>query len=56
MKIFLNEQAIYQLEELMRRAGHTNHQHCLQVLITTTTNNIRRSDEKKKLQTPDTSI
>lgn len=46
MKIFLNEQAIYQLEELMRRAGHTNHQHCLQVLISTVTNNIRKADAK----------
>ncbi|CEL29919.1 hypothetical protein AB4P97_06630 [Pseudomonas sp. A1230] len=56
MRVQLNERAFFQLEELMRRAGHTNHQHCLQVLITTTTNNIRRSDEKKKLQTPDTPI
>jgi hypothetical protein len=48
MKIFLNERAIYQLEELMRRAGHTNHQHCLQVLITTVTNNIRKADAKKQ--------
>ncbi|MHC8343234.1 hypothetical protein [Pseudomonas sp. RT6P73] len=48
MKVFLNEQAVFQLEELMRRAGHTNYQHCLQVLISTTSNNIRRSDAKKK--------
>jgi hypothetical protein len=47
MKVFLNEQAVFQLEELMRRAGHTSHQHCLQVLITTTSNNIRRNDSKK---------
>ena len=48
MKIFLNERAVYQLQELMRRAGHTNHQHCLQVLITTVTNNIRKADAKKQ--------
>lgn len=48
MKVFLNEQAVFQLEELMRRTGHTSHQHCLQVLITTTSNNIRRTDAKKK--------
>ncbi|WP_458723772.1 hypothetical protein [Pseudomonas brenneri] len=47
MKIFLNEQAVLQLEELMRRAGHTNHQHSLQVLLTTVTNNLRRADAKK---------
>lgn len=47
MKIFLNEQAVSQLEALMRRAGHTNHQHCLQVLLTTVTNNLNRADAKK---------
>jgi hypothetical protein len=51
MKIFLNERAVYQLEELMRRAGHTNYQHCLQVLLTTVTNSIRRSDAKKQATT-----
>lgn len=56
MKIFLNEQAVFQLEELRHRAGHKNLQHTLQVLISTTSNNIRRSDAKKKLQTSDTSI
>lgn len=48
MKVFLNEQAVFQLEELMHRAGHKSHQHCLQVLISTVTNSIRRLDEKKK--------
>jgi len=48
MKVFLNEQAVFQLEALMRRVGHTNHQHCLQVLISTASNNIRRSDAKKQ--------
>jgi len=47
MKVFLNEQAVFQLEALMRRAGHKNHQHCLQVLLTTVTNNLRRADAKK---------
>lgn len=48
MRVQLNERAVFQLEGLMRRAGHTSHQHCLQVLITTTTNNIRRTDAAKK--------
>jgi hypothetical protein len=48
MKIFLNELAVYQLEELMRKAGHKSHQHCLQVLITTVTNNIRKADAKNQ--------
>lgn len=47
MKVFLNDRAVFQLEELMRRAGHTNHQHCLQVLITTARNNVRRNDARK---------
>lgn len=47
MKFFLNEQAVFQLEELMRRTGHTNYQHCLQILISTTSNNVRRADAKK---------
>jgi hypothetical protein len=49
VKVFLNEQAVFQLEELMRRAGYTSYQHTLQVLISTTSNNIRRNDAKKKL-------
>lgn len=48
MRVQLNERAVFQLEELMRRAGHKSYQHCLQVLITTTSNNIRRTDAKKK--------
>lgn len=47
MRVQLNDRAVFQLEELMRRAGHKNHQHCLQVLITTVSNNVRRNDEKK---------
>ncbi len=49
MRIQLNERAVFQLEELMRRAGHTSYQHCLQVLLTTATNNVRKADENKKL-------
>lgn len=47
MRVQLNDRAVFQLEELMRRAGNKNHQHCLQVLITTVSNNVRRNDEKK---------
>ena len=46
MKVFLNELAVCQLEELMHRAGHKNHQHCLQVLLSMVTNSLRRKDEK----------
>lgn len=48
MKIFLNEQAVFQLQELMHRAGHKNLQHTLQVLISTCSNNVRRNDAAKK--------
>lgn len=47
MKVFLNEQAVFQLKALMCRTGHKNYQHCLQVLISTVTNNLRRADERK---------
>lgn len=47
MRVQLNEHAVAQLEGLMRRAGHKNHQHCLQVLITTASNNVRRNDARK---------
>lgn len=47
MRVQLNERAVFQLEELMRRAGHTSYQHCLQVLITTASNNVRRNDANK---------
>ena len=47
MKVFLNDRAVFQLEELMRRAGHASYQHCLQVLLTTVTNNLRKADTKK---------
>lgn len=46
MKVFLNELAACQLEELMHRTGHKNHQYCLQVLLSTVTNSLRRKDEK----------
>jgi hypothetical protein len=46
MLIRLNVEAIKQLEALMVRTGNSNHQHCLQVLISTVTNNLRRNDEK----------
>jgi len=48
MLIRLNQEAQQQLEALMLRVGHTNHQHCLQVILSTVTNNLRRADEKKK--------
>ena len=48
MRVQLNEQAVKQLEALMLRTGRTNHQHCLQVILSTVTNNLRRADEKKK--------
>lgn len=47
MRVQLNDRAVFQLEELMRRAGHTSYQHCLQVLLTTVTNNLRQQDAKK---------
>lgn len=48
MLIRLNPEAVKQLEALMLRTGRTNHQHCLQVILSTVTNNLRRADEKKK--------
>ncbi|MNU68403.1 hypothetical protein D3C71_577690 [compost metagenome] len=48
MKVFLNEQAVFQLEELMRRTGHSSYQHCLQVLISSVTNKLRRNDANNK--------
>lgn len=48
MLIRLNEGAVKQLESLMQRTGYTSHQHCLQVMVSTVTNNLRRADEKKK--------
>jgi hypothetical protein len=48
MLIRLNEETVKQLESLMRRAGYTSHQHCLQVMVSTVTNNLRRADDKKK--------
>lgn len=49
MLIRLNPEAVKQLEALMLRTGRTNHQHCLQVILSTVTNNLRRADEKRKL-------
>lgn len=48
MLIRLNEESVKQLEALMKRTGYINHQHCLQVMISTITNNLRRKDEKNK--------
>lgn len=46
MLVRLNEEAVQQLESLMQRTGYTNHQHCLQVMVSTITNNLRRADNK----------
>lgn len=48
MLIRLNPEAIRQLEALMVRTGNTNHQHCVQVLISIVTNNLRRNEKASK--------
>jgi hypothetical protein len=48
MLVRLNEEAVQQLESLMQKAGYTNHQHCLQVMISTVTNNLRKAAAKKQ--------
>lgn len=48
MIIKLNPVAISQLEALMLRTGYTSHNHCVQVMISSVINNLRRADEKKK--------
>jgi hypothetical protein len=48
MLIRLNEEAAKQLEALMKRTGYISHQHCLQVMVSTVTNNLRHKDEKNK--------
>lgn len=46
MLVRLNEQAVDQLEWLMKRVGYDNHMHCLQVLISTVKNNLVRKDRQ----------
>lgn len=46
MKVFLNQESVKQLETLMVRTGIANHTHCINVLISTVTNNLRRADLK----------
>ncbi len=48
MKIFLNQEAVMKLEELMVRTGYTSHTHCINVMLTSVTNNLRRRDKQKK--------
>jgi hypothetical protein len=48
MVIKLNVEAVQQLEALMVRTGYTNHTHCLNVMISSVTNNLRRLDLNKK--------
>lgn len=48
MKIFLNQESVKQLEVLMVRTGYTNPTHCINVMISTITNNLRKADTKKK--------
>lgn len=48
MKIFLNQESVKQLEALMVRTGYTNPTHCINVMISTITNNLRKADTKKK--------
>ncbi|MDR6918721.1 hypothetical protein J2X66_005624 [Pseudomonas sp. 3296] len=47
MIIRLNQEAQQQLEALMLRTGYTSHNHCINVMISSVTNNLRREDEKK---------
>lgn len=49
MIVKLNVEAVKQLEALMVRTGYTSHQHCINVMISSVTNNLRRAGEKKKL-------
>jgi hypothetical protein len=48
MRIHLSEQAVEKLEALMKRTGYTNPTHCVNVMISSVTNNLRRADLKKK--------
>lgn len=50
MNIKLNEEAVRQLESLMLRTGYTSHIHCVQVMISSVTNNLRKADLKKAKQ------
>lgn len=47
MMIKINDEALRQLDALMLRTGYTSHTHCLHVMISTVTNNLRRADLKK---------
>lgn len=46
MRIQLNYAAVEQVENIMKRMGYKTHQHALQVMLSTITNNLRRVDEK----------
>lgn len=46
MKVFLNPESVRQLEALMVRTGYTNPTHCINVMLSSVTNNLRRKDEK----------
>lgn len=53
MRIQLNDEAINQLGFIMARTGYSNQQHCLQVMISSVANNLRRAEckkENKKIQ------
>jgi hypothetical protein len=43
MRLQLNDEAITQLEFIMGRTGYANKQHCIQVMLSTIANNLRRS-------------
>ena len=47
MRVQLNDEAIIQLEFIMGRTGYTNKQHCIQVMLSTIANNLRRSGKDK---------
>lgn len=47
MRVQLNQEATKQLDYIMDRAGYSNHQHCIQVIISTIAKNLRRADLKK---------
>lgn len=49
MIIKLNSESVKQLEALMLRTGYKNPTHCVNVMISNVTNNLRRAD-KRNLQ------
>lgn len=55
MLVRLNNEAVQQLESIMNRMTYKSHQHALQVMLSTITNNLRRADNKaSKLQPANT--